>query len=78
MPSGRVWGWGEEFLAPSQKRRLGRSSSLDPNVQNLPKRSTWLFKKKRAYHRLLSGLKRAKALGKPVRFMTLTSSPTSK
>ena len=54
-----------------------RRSSLDNNIHNLPKRSTWSFKQKRAYHRLLSGLKRAKALGKTVRFMTLTSSPKS-
>jgi len=66
-----------EFLATSQKRGL-RRSSLDDNVQNLPKRSKWSFKQNRAYHRLLSGLRRAKTLGKPVRFMTLTSSPTSK
>ena len=66
-----------EFLATSQKRGL-RRSSLDDNVQNLPKRSKWSFKQNRAYHRLLSGLRRARTLGKPVRFMTLTSSPTSK
>ena len=58
--------------------RALRRSSLDINVQNLPKRSTWSKKQKRAFHRLLSGLKRARALGKTVRFMTLTSSPTSK
>ena len=67
-----------EFLAPSQKRRLRKSSSLDTNVQNLPKPSKWSFKQKRGYQRLLSGLTRAKALDKTVRFMTLTSSPTSK
>ena len=67
-----------EFLAPSQKRRLRKSSSLEDNVQNLPKRFKWSFKRNRAYQRVLSGFTRAKALGKPVRFMTLTSSPTSK
>ena len=65
-------------MATSQKRRLGRSSSLDDNVQNLPKRSKWSFKQKRGFQRVLSGFTRAKALGKTVRFMTLTSSPASK
>ena len=66
-------------MAPSQKRGLRESSSsLDNNVQNLPKRSSWSFKQKRAYHRALSGLYRARALGKTVRLMTLTSSPNSK
>jgi hypothetical protein len=67
-----------KFLAPSQKLGLRESSSsLDNNVQNLPKRSTRSFKQKRTYHRLLSDLRRAKALGKNVRFMTLTSAPKS-
>ena len=67
-----------EFLATSQKRRLRKSSSLDTNVQNLPNPSKGSFKRNRAYHRVLSGFTRAKALGKNVRFITLTSSPTSK
>jgi len=64
------------FLADSQKR-LARTTLLDSNIRNLPKRSPWSAKQKRAYQRLLSGLTRAKALGKKVRFMTLTSSPSS-
>jgi len=57
---------------------LAKSSpSLDSKLQNLPKRSSWSFKQKRAYQRLLSGLVRARALDKRVRFMTLTSSPSS-
>jgi hypothetical protein len=71
-----VWGRVVGFLAPSQKRGL-RRSSLDSNIRNLPKRSGWSAKQKRAYQRLLSGLTRAKTLGKKVRFMTLTSSPNS-
>jgi len=67
-----------KFLAARRKRELRRSSSLDTNVQNLPKPSKWSFKQKRGFQRLLSGLTRAKALNKTVRFMTLTSSPTSK
>jgi hypothetical protein len=76
VPDGRVWGWGAGFLASSQKR-ASHTTSLDSNIRNLPKRSTWSTKQKRAYQRLLSGLTRAKTLGKKVRFMTLTSSPRS-
>jgi hypothetical protein len=43
----------------------------------VPKGSEWSIKQKRGYQRLLSGLTRAKTLGKKVRFMTLTSSPRS-
>lgn len=52
-------------------------TSLDSNIRKVPKRPSWSAKQKRAYQRLLSGLTRAKALGKKVRFMTLTSSPSS-
>ena len=62
----------------SRKRRPSRAPSLDINVQNLPRRSSWSFKQKRAFQRALSGLLRARVLGKTVRFMTLTSSPRSK
>lgn len=58
------------------QRRLD-SSSLDSNIRNVPKGPSWSVKQKRAFQRLLSGLTRAKALGKKVRFMTLTSSPNS-
>ena len=67
-----------EFLATSQKRRLRKSFSLYDIVQNLPKPSKWSKKQKRGFQRILSGFTRAKALGKNVRFFTLTSSPTSK
>ena len=77
MPDGRVWGRGAGFLASSQKR-ASHTTSLDSNIRNVPKRSSWSTKQKRAYQRLLSGLTRAKALGKRVRFMTLTSSPESR
>lgn len=54
---------------------LAKSSpSLDSNLRNLPKRSSWSFKQRGTYQRLLSGLVRAKALDRQVRFMTLTSS----
>ena len=76
MPDGRVWGRGAGFLANSQKR-ASHTTSLDSNIRNVPKGASWSVKQKRAFQRLLSGLTRAKALGKKVRFMTLTSSPSS-
>ena len=60
-----------------ERKRKARIASLDRNVRNVPKGSSWSAKQKRAYQRLLSGLTRAKALGNKVRFMTLTSSPNS-
>ena len=51
--------------------------SLDSKLQNSPQVSPWSAKQKRDYQRLLSGIRRAKTLGKPLRFMTLTSSPKS-
>jgi len=60
-----------------EREQKAPTASLDSNIQNLPKRSSWSTKQKRAYQRLLSGLTRAKVLGKKVRFMTLTSSPSS-
>jgi hypothetical protein len=53
-------------------------TSLDPRLQNSPpKPRIWTPKQKRAYHRLLSGIKRGEAFGERIRFMTLTSAPGS-
>jgi len=60
-----------------ERKRKAPAPSLDSNIRNLPKRSVWSAKQKRAFHRLLSGLTRAKTLGKKLRFMSLTSSPSS-
>jgi len=50
------------------------NASLDIRPTKL---AAWTPKQRRAYHRLLSGIKRAEALGRQLRFFTLTSSPTS-
>jgi len=52
-------------------------SSLDSKLRNLPRRDPWSSKQKRAYHRLLSGFRRARVMGEPIRFLTLTSAPNS-
>lgn len=43
----------------------------------MPKRREWSQRQKRAYHRVLSGLRRQRALRRQVRFLTLTSAPNS-
>jgi hypothetical protein len=67
--SGRVLG------RPSSGVSLA-SSSLDSKHTKLAV-SSWTKKQRRAYHRLLSGIKLAESRGVQLRFLTLTSSPSS-
>jgi len=61
--------------ASSEEQKI---SSLDKYLQNLPGKpskqlNSWTKKQRRAFQRILSGLKRSQYLGQPIRFMTLTS-----
>jgi hypothetical protein len=56
---------------------VSRPSLLDSKIRNLPKPRLWSKKERRAFQRLMSGFRRAQALGEQIRFMTLTSSPKS-
>lgn len=55
-----------------------KSSGLESRISaSSPSRKPWGTKSRRAYHRILSGLKRQKVLRKTLRFITLTSSDDS-
>lgn len=60
------------------------STSLDRYLQNSPLKKgfkpkvEWSKKQRRAFQRILSGLKRSHYMGQPIRFMTLTSADRSR
>jgi hypothetical protein len=68
-----------EFSRPSFGSRLhgDENAVFDFNERRYMKRWTYTKKQRRAFHRCISGLFRAKGRLERIRFMTLTSSPQS-